>query len=516
MKVLLLWPPMTVYFPDPKIPASSPPLGLAYIAALLEQHGYEVKIVDALAEGLKTIEKTKKWFRVGLTEKEIKKIVKDYQPQVVGISGAFTAYIKDSLRCAQLVKRVDPKVIVVFGGAHSSSNFKEVFKNKNVDFIVKGEGEQVFLDLIKTIEAKKNPKQVRGLIFRQGKGVKVNPPGRISQNLDQLPFPARHLLKMGIYFKRAEEFGEFLMRQPQGGIISSRGCPGNCVFCSIHSVWSYQWRARSPKNVVDEIEHLINQYGVREIAFLDDNMTLDKKRTIQICNEIIKRKLDIKWCTPNGVALSALDKPMIKKMKEAGCYRLTFGIESGDPEMQKFIGKIVPFKRTKSLIDYANNIGLWTAGTFIIGFPFEDEASIRNTIKYARECGIDYAVFYVLAPYPGTRVHEICKKSGLLSDIKPEDWGYILSGGGYQTKIFTPKELRRWQSKAQSQFLRSRFYSPTVVLKVLKKVRSTEDFLYTLKIAKTALRIMLLQRIKGGDVKSLMYKKYDKGVLSGT
>lgn len=508
MRILLVWPPMTVYLPDPKIPSPSLPLGLAYIAAVLEKENYYVRILDALALGVNRIEKGHGWLRCGLGDDEIKGYVKNFDPDVVGISSMFTAYAQDVHNCARIVKEFNPDIPVVVGGAHASVN-PEMILDRNIDIVVKGEGEITLLELVNNLENEKTIFKIPGTVVRKKDKIFYNPKRPYIKDLDSLPFPARHLLPMEVYMEHSEQYGEYIMRQPSLALITSRGCPRRCVFCSIHSVWGHTWRGRSAKNVVNEIEFLINRYRAREIAFLDDNLTLNKKRTMETCEEIIKRELDIKWCTPNGVALWALDKQVIKKMKESGCYRLTFGIESGSRETQKFIGKIINLDHARSLIKYANKIGLWTVCTFIIGFPYEKRDSIIDSIEYAINSDTDFALFYILGPFPGTPVYEIFKREGLLSKNN-QNWGYILGGGGCNTKFFTAEELRKWQAKAQSDFLKRRIYSFLTPLRIIDKINSFEDFVFAVKIAKNAFRMKTSQLIIQGDVKSMLYKRYQR------
>jgi magnesium-protoporphyrin IX monomethyl ester (oxidative) cyclase len=240
----------------------------------------------------------------------------------------------------------------------------------------------------------------------------------------------------------------------------------------------------------------VNEYGVREIEFLDDNISVSKVRMESICDEIIKRKIDIKWATPNGIAYWTLDEELLRKMKKSGCYRLTFGIESGNIETRKFIGKIQSLEKAKQIIQYANKIGLWTICTFIIGFPCEQEDSIMDTIKYAVESGTDYAVFFLLGVFPGTRVYEIFKKEGLfnyddvfenLENATIDDFsilGQTLASRGTQTIYFTQKELQAYLDEAYKFFARNRIINYLNPVRILRKIKSLEDLLYTIKLGR--------------------------------
>ena len=497
---------MTVFPPDPMRPTATLPLGLAYIASALEKNNYKVTILDALASGINNKENGNGWVRTGLKDNEIKNEIKKFDPDIIAISSMFTAYSFDTYNCAKLVKEVNPNIPVIVGGAHASANPDILLTDKHIDVVINGEGEHTILDLLERFENKKDIYSVKGTTVKKGSKIFHNPPRPYIEDLDSLPFPARHLLPMDIYLQQAEQYGEYLMRQPQLGIVTSRGCPGKCVFCSIHSVWGHKWRGRSAENVVDEIEYLVNKYKIREFSFLDDNFSLDKKRTIKICDEIRRRKLDIKWCTPNGVALWTLDKELIRIMKDSGCYRLTFGIESGNYETQKFIGKVIKLERAKSLIEYANKIGLWTISTFIIGFPFENQKSIEDTIKYSINCDTDFALFYLLGPFLGTPVYEIVKKEGLLKG--EQNWGYILGGGGYDTKFFTRDQLEEMQNKAFSDFLIKRQRSFINPLRIIRKINSFEDLFYSIKIGQKFLELKSKNdKNAKGDVKTFIYKR---------
>lgn len=509
MKILLIWHPITVRPPDPSRPSPSIPIGLAYLASVLEQENYEVKILDALALGYNQLTKRGECITVGLTDEEIAKAVESFQPDIVGISSMFTAYASDAYNCARIVKTINPTIPVVFGGSHVSINPAAVLSNKNVDIAVKGEGEITFLELVKALEKKENLFQIPGTVVRGEAGLHWNQPRPFIKDLDSLPFPAFHLLPLEIYSKMADA-NPFLMRQPSLPLITSRSCPYRCVYCSIHSVWGHAWRGRSPKNVVDEIEFLIDKYHVRELSIRDDNFTVNRKRVIDICDLIKERGLDVKWCTPNGVAIWTLNKEVIRKMKEAGCYRLTFGIESGNRETLKFIGKPLNPEYAKKMIKYANKIGLWTVCTFILGLPLEDENSIRDTINYALSCDTDFAAFYVFAPFPGTPAYEVCKKEELVKD-EGESWGAILGGNGCGTKYLSKDTVQKLQFEAQASFMNKRLRSVDTTIRLIRKIHSVEDIRYVMKIIKKGLRIGLLmvrpQKKKEYAIEQILWEK---------
>jgi anaerobic magnesium-protoporphyrin IX monomethyl ester cyclase len=476
-KCLLINPPITTYGRDS--PASPFfPLGLAYIAAYLEENGYKPDILDTLALGGR--ERGENYVRTGMNEDAIKEYIRDFDPDIVGITSMYTAYDKDAYDVARIVKEIDPGIIVVLGGAHPSANYGMVLKNENVDLVVKGEGEVTFLEIIRGLDRDEDLSDISGVITRIDGELHINPDRPFITNLDSLPFPARHLLPMDIYLSQSSPY---CMRKPRAVMITSRGCPNNCIFCSIHSIWGHKWRPRSAQNVVDEIELLVKKYGVKEIDFNDDNISLDKKRMEEICDEIIKRNIDIKWTTPNGIAIWSLDESLIRKMKQSGCYRLTFGIESGNPKTQKFIRKNLDLHRARSIIKYANKIGLWTISTNIIGFPYETREEIEDTIDYSISSEIDIALFYLLTPFLGTPVHEIFKKENLIPSEPDQIKEFLVAESACDTKNFSRKELEEIQRHAYSKFMSARLNSYIKnPMKILRKISSLEDVSYVLRL----------------------------------
>jgi len=270
------------------------------------------------------------------------------------------------------------------------------------------------------------------------------------------------------------------MRKPTTEIITSRGCPFQCIFCSIHTVWGRQWRARSAKNVVDELEHLYKKYGIKEFRFFDDNVSWNKKRIIEMCDEIIKRKLDIKWDTPNGVAISTLDEEVLRKMKSSGYYKIVMGIESGSEKTLKYMRKPVVLKHARKVIKICNKLGIWTWSTFVIGFPDETQKEIRKTIDFAKSSGLNFATFYIAQPYPGTEMYDIYKKEGLLK--KGVNLKSSVTHTEYDTHHFKAEELRKIQKNIYSEFIKHRIISYLNPIKLytefLNRIKSFEDLRY--------------------------------------
>jgi magnesium-protoporphyrin IX monomethyl ester (oxidative) cyclase len=520
MRTLLIWPPTTVYGDDPSIPPIVQPLGLAYLAAWLEKEGHEVSILDGRGSS-KDKTKTETYTRYGLSEEKILKAVDNFNPDIIGISNMWTAYSGDPHRVAKSIKEKYPDLKIIFGGSHPSEFPELVLKDSNVDLVVTGEGEITFSEILYNLEKNLPLNEIHGIAYmEEEKVVKTQPRERMTE-IDQLPFPARHLLPMELYLKESKRNG-FVMRKPSMAMASSRGCPQKCVFCTVRAVWGRDWEGRSPSNVVDEIAHLTDNYGVKEIAFLDDDLGRDIPRLGAICDEIIRRKVDIKWTTPNGVAHWLLNERLIDKMKQSGCYRLTFGIESGCEETRKFIKKKVPLEQATRMIKHSNKIGLWTICTFILGFPYETKAHMRESIHYAIESETDMGVFYALMPHPTSDVYSVFKNEGLL-DLDPimdpavikevSDFakiGEILSQRGSQTKYCSSEEIQEMLSEAYQTFFRARlknyFLNP---LHIIRKIRSYEDLRYSIRLGKELRSPIRNFLSKKRSVINMLWDKYN-------
>lgn len=480
MKILLIRPIVT-YYKNQAIYSPYEPLGLMYLAAFLRMHGYsDVRILDASAKN-----SVSRWdvdfYKIGMSDAEFKAEVSSFAPDVVGISAMYTVNSKGVHDTAALIKLLYPGVPIIVGGAHASAFPEWILKDENIDYVAKGEGEATLLDFLQAYSSGADLCNIKGLVFRKGGKVFYSPPREFIHNLDSVPFPARDLVEMGGYLNEFYN-KRHSMSPPRATVVTSRGCPYNCIFCSIQSLWCHSYRVRTPKNVVDEIEFLVRQYGVREIAFFDDNLSFHRKRMAEICDELILRRLNVRWCTPNGIAIWTLDEPLLEKMKASGCYKLTFGIETGSLNTQKFIRKEqVDLLRSKEIIAACAKIGIWTHSPFIIGFPYETKADIEATIQYALSSGLDMATFFIATPYPGTDLYEIYKKDGLLPDLGSEnalEWLGAVGRAMVGTHNFTTTDIERLVSYAQKKIyirLLFRLLSP---VRLIKKLSGFDEIRY--------------------------------------
>ncbi|MEM2093622.1 MAG: radical SAM protein [Candidatus Bathyarchaeia archaeon] len=450
MRIYLINPPRI----HPKSwgrPNIAQPIEIAYVASILE-NAHEVAILDVPAEGWRNLEDIdEKRLRVGLADEAIAERVKSWNPDVVGINVPFSGWSKAAFEVASIVKEIDEEIITVMDGVHPSARPLECLQNHNVDFVIIGEPEHTWFELADFLEKGRPPQsleEIKGIGFRKKNGqAKTTQPRPPIKDLDSLPYPARHLLPMKVYFEAVREMplrGE--INRPWTTMITSRGCPYSCIFCSAHLIRGRIWRGRSPENVVEEIESLVKNYGIRQIDFHDDNLTLDKKRMERICDLIIEKGLDIEWFTPNGVRADTLDGDLLKKMKRSGCRRIYVAPESG---VQRIVNDVVKknlnLKSVENTVALCRKIGIKVACFFIIGLPGETKKDIMATIEYAyhlRKLGADKFYFSYAMPLYGTMLYEIAKQGGYLQkDFSDEALSSVEPQ--IETQEFTREDLLR-------------------------------------------------------------------------
>jgi magnesium-protoporphyrin IX monomethyl ester (oxidative) cyclase len=331
-------------------------LGLGYISSYLKSKGYRnVEIISG-------------------SFSELNSRLETFQPHYVGISVPFTVSYPNALKAAMLVRMANDTTIVVMGGCHPSACPEEVSENECVDYVVKGEGEEAFLLLLEGIESP--------IIERRIK------------DLDALPFPDR------------PEFNK-----ERVGIVTSRGCPFNCSFCSVRSSWGSTWRARSPENVIKEIKSL----NVPFISFEDDNLTLDRDRSERLFS--LLKECKVQWNTPNGLYINSLDKDLLKLMRDSGCVSVNLAIESGDDFIRnKVVGKNLKRGKIKEVVADCRELGILTLAYFVIGMPLETFDSMCRSLEFAQELMPDAINVMIATPYPGSRLYDDCvAKNYLLS-----------------------------------------------------------------------------------------------------
>lgn len=422
MKICLINPPQ-ILKRNFEMPCVFQPLGLLYVASSLMKH-FEVEIIDASLEGWRSSREVNGWYYLGLNFEEIAEKIKSIGPDVVGISIPFSINEISALKAASAVKAVSKNIITILGGAHPSVRPLETLSFKQVDFIVIGEGEHTTLELVQVLKSGNNSrlKNVNGIGYKEnGQPIFTLPRNHI-QDLDTIPFPARNLIPMQEYFSAAKNNKTarqaYNFNERQASIITSRGCPYHCNFCSIHLTMGRQFRPRSPENVIVEIKEIIEDYGVRHINFEDDNLTLDRERAKRIFDLMIENNLGITWSAPNGIRADSIDEALVKSMKNSGCKRVFVAPESGVQRVvSEIIGKNLDLRKIEEAVILFKKYGIIVDGSFVIGSIGETKSEINESIRYAlrlKNLGMRGAAFHIATPYYGTPLYEEAKQKGFL------------------------------------------------------------------------------------------------------
>lgn len=449
-----------------------PPLGLGYIAAIMEKYGIEVKIFDCLIEGWDCREDfDSQVLRIGSSFEEVKNIILKFQPDIVGVNNLFTKQRNNAHEIYSIAKQVNRNIITIAGGAHPTAMPELVMEDKNVDFVILGEGEKSIEDLILYFENKKAIIDIDGIAFRDNNTVRVNPKSKFIQDINLLPFPSRNLLSLEKYF--GLDFSHGRRRYKRfSPIITSRGCSAKCVFCSAHKVWGRNFRSRNPENIIEEMRQLKDVYQIDELLFEDDNLTLDVNRAEKLFDLMINEKFNFKWDTPNGVAAFAMNERLISKMQEAGCYKINFAIESGSQRvLSNLIKKPLDLKKIKPLVRHAKKIGLDVGIFLIFGIPGETKREMWDSLRFVRDIGVYDPFISVATPYPGSELYNLCIDKGFIPKDYSLDNLYIRSFS-ISTSDWTGDDIRKI-CKQSYFFLMRGFYMShpgAFVKKIIQKL----------------------------------------------
>ena len=397
--------------------SSMPPLGILYISAVLEKNGFQVKIVPADI--------------LNLSWSEIKQEIQDFKPDLIGVTST-TENRFQSFKLIRYAKKVHPSALTILGGPHSSMAPEDCLAHiPELDIVVRGEGEMTMLELCQVLEKEKvlaAVEKIKGIYFKLNGQIKSSPPRPPLQDLDSLPLPAFHLIPFERYNFRFQVPGKGML--PAANVMTSRGCPFNCNFCATPINWGRTVRTRTPQSIVEEIEFLIKKYGVQVIFFFDDTFNVNKKRVEEICNLILEKKLDIFWKC--DARLDLLDKPLLEKMKEAGLFHLSFGLEAGSERVRnEIINKKINIEDFHSVIQWCNELNIIPNAFFIFSHPTETWQEAQQTVKIIEEYKDKIeASIAILHIYPGTPLEQTAKKMNIL----PEDFSWTKK---YYSKIIT-------------------------------------------------------------------------------
>jgi radical SAM superfamily enzyme YgiQ (UPF0313 family) len=448
------------------------PLGVCYVAGAIREAGHHVEIIDAIAQNV--------------TATSFEEFLKNENFDFIGLSGTTSAF-EDIIETSKIIKKIHPKTPVAIGGAHVVSmtrinQEKHLFSpHGTIDYAIDGEGEITIVELLKSIERQKSGEKVdfskiNGMVFKENGEIIKNLPREVISDLDTIPFPALDLLKKGEYRRSPSSY----KKQPDYPIMTSRGCPYNCVFCS--KIFGRKVRWRSIDNVVKELKHLKN-IGAKEIRFWDETFTVDKDYVINLCKKMIDEKFDLPWTCYGHV--NTINEEILYWMKKAGCWEIDFGIESGNDRVLKEISKGFTTEQALRDIKLVRKMGIEARTFFMLNLPGDNKESVMDTINFALKAKPDYATFYITQVYPGTRLFDlVCSRDNLdpievINKMIKEKVVY------YELPDLSFDELVELTKLAHRKFYRR----PSYILGRLLKIRSIDDIKRYLSAGMAVFRI---------------------------
>ncbi len=448
------------------------PIYLAYTVAVLEEAGFEVGFLDGVMEEMSIA--------------EFAEAVAKEAPHLV-VMECSTPSIEYDLQTAKALKEKDRDTFVVLVGSHATFFHGEILEaNPEVDAICRGEFELTVKELAQTLAHDDDLSKVLGLSHRQGDQIQANPDRPLLEDLDSLPFPAWHIVRCEGYHS-AVYSGHRTMT-----MVSSRGCPAHCTYCLWpETLYGHKFRARSAANVVEEMGRLVWDYGVDEIYFDDDCLTLDKGRMLEICRLVQERGVRVNWIAQSRV--DTVDEEMLVAMKKAGCHYIYFGVESGSPKMLKLMRKGISLSRTKETFAICRRLGIKAQAFFLFGIPGEDQETIRQTIEFAKELDPDSVQFAVAIPHPGTQLYEECQRNDWLVY---DSWADFASKNALiETEGLSREEVERARVRAYREF----YFRPSFIFKTALGIRSPRDVRRVLRSAKSIVDRIFYFDLEGKD-----------------
>lgn len=450
MKIVLVNPPQDTRYP-------LPPMGLSLIAAVLERKGHQVTVVDANA--------------LKLRAEEVAPYITN--ADVIGLT-AMTPTINAAISIARHLKQNNSHSMIILGGAHASLLPEETLTTApQIDIAVRGEGEETITELLQALEDKQPLDSIPGINYRRNGEIISTAARSTNVDLDSLPFLAHHLLP----WKRYKPYPPYGRALPFTTLITSRGCPYDCSFCS-KPIFGNKFRGQSPERVVDEVAYYKEKFGIKEVAFHDDIFTLNKRRAHAIADEMMKRGIKIYWTCETRVNL--VDKELLRHMKQAGCYAIAYGIESASPEILDTLSKGITLEQVEEAVRLTREEGLLTIGYFMIGSPGESPETIVKTIEFAKRLRLDFAQFGITIPFPGTKLYDLYLK-GRGDKIPWEHFVYDKISRQitpvFDSDKISRADLQRWVRQAYKKF----YLRPSYVWQQIQQVTSISDLKVNIK-----------------------------------
>jgi anaerobic magnesium-protoporphyrin IX monomethyl ester cyclase len=429
-----------------------PNIQLLYVAAILEKLGVELQYYDMVG--------------MGLAPPDIEERLRRFDPDLIGLS-VFTSHFHNATSWARHLKSFLPRTKVILGGVHTSIYPLQTLQhNPDVDFVCVGEAEMVLPEFVRRWERQESFAGLRGLVWRDGERIEYAGPPDVCRDLDTVPFPARHLVPNHKYFNFISTLRNYTV------FNTSRGCPFHCIFCEAQGS---RWRARSAANVAAEFEECYEKHGVREVDIFDSSFTVNKKRVLELCELLIGKGLHRKMIWDVRSRVDTIDEEMLDALKEAGCYRIFYGVESGNPEILQTLRKQVDLARVERIIKKTAEVGISPFGYFLIGSPGETPETARQTIDFAKRLPFDFAIFNCLTAFPKTELYEKYYLPAAERDFwaeyltKPEPDKTFM---GRPWTTMSDEDLRRLAHGAMNEY----YFRPRQIYRALRSVRSMDQF----------------------------------------
>jgi len=442
---------------------ANPPIGLLYIATSIRENSeHNVKILDAT---------------IGtLSVKKIGEAIKEFAPDVIGMTLS-TFSLLECISIARLAKEIDPKVKVIVGGIHVYIYPQETINLGCFDYGVLGEGEHIIIKLLDRIENGESPSNIKGMIYKENGDVVYTGPPDLIDDLDSVPLPDRTLLPY-------KKYNSLIAKaNPVSIMITSRGCPFKCTFCDRPHLGK-KFRVRSADNVADEFEQCY-RLGIKEILVYDDTFSINRQRVIDICNKLIERKIKIYWGIRTRV--DTVDEEMLRLLKEAGCVRVNYGVESGDDEVLKRLNKGITLEQAEEAFYLTKKYGMDALAYFMIGCPGETEETIRETLEFAKKLKPTYVHFTILMPYPSTTVYYDALANKI---IKKDIWREFAKNpvSTFEIPVYEENLTRGELIKLLNDCNRKFYFRPSFIARELFKKRTPAQFY---REARAALKVLL-------------------------
>ncbi len=410
------------------------PLGIMYISSFIKKMGgdYEIRLFDN---------------RFYSDNRKVENIIREYAADIVGIS-SITQEAQNMHDIADIVKRYNRNAVVIAGGPHPTQFFEDVLNDVNIDFVVRGEGEEVFFELAEKIKKGEDIGLLKGVAYRRGEEIIDGGKAILRMDVNELPLPDYEAVDMEDYFRHFSM--STIGKRRYAAISTSRGCPYECIYC--HNLFGRRFRYMSPGRVIAEIDYLVRKYRITDIEFVEDIFNLNRERAEKILDMLIKRDYKLNLAFPNGLRSDMLDRELLEKFRKAGTIFISFAIETGSSEQQKRIKKRLDLEKAREAIDMASDMGILCNGFFMLGFPGETREEIKKTIDFALNSRLHTAYFFIVNPFKGTELYDMNRDmiDGMSVSNRYDEYSYFL--GRFNLSRLSTPELLKIQRDAYLKF----------------------------------------------------------------